>query len=62
MQAVIMAAGKGSRISELTNNLPKCYLEVNGKRLIDHQLELLNINGISDIIVVVGYKSDKINS
>jgi len=61
MQAVIMAAGKGSRIN-LTKKHPKCYLEINGKRLIDHQLDTLRLNGISDIIMVVGHMKDTIKS
>lgn len=61
MQAVIMAAGKGSRIN-LTEKYPKCYLKINGKRLIDHQLEILRANGITDIIMVVGHLKDTIKN
>jgi L-glutamine-phosphate cytidylyltransferase len=59
MRAVILAAGIGSRIREHTPS-PKCLLKMNGKSLLQHQLEALADLGISDIHIIVGYRSDEI--
>jgi choline kinase len=60
MQAVILAAGLGRRIGPSSNSIPKCLLEVNGKRILGHQLDSLRSCGVQDIVVVVGYLRDKI--
>jgi len=62
MQAVILAAGLGKRIQSITNCIPKCLIEVNGKRIINYQLDTLNNLGIQDIVVVVGYLQEKIRT
>ncbi len=56
MQAIIMAAGKGNRLSSATGGLPKAFLEVGGKRIIDHQLDHLRRVGVTDITIVTGYR------
>ena len=58
MKAIIMAAGRGSRISSISDDLPKSFLKINGKRIFDHQIQSLKDAGIDDIIVVIGYKAD----
>ena len=58
MQAIILAAGKGSRLSPLTDKIPKCLVEVNGKPIIDYTIDILRELHIDDIIVVCGYKED----
>lgn len=58
MQAIIMAAGSGSRIDKITNNLPKSFLEINGEKLIERAIRLLRERDINDITVVTGYKSE----
>lgn len=58
MQAIIMAAGRGSRLGNLTENIPKAFLEVKGHRLIDYNLALLRENGVRDIKIVTGYKAE----
>jgi choline kinase len=60
MQAIIMAAGKGTRLAPLTDNIPKCFVEINGKKLLDYQIELYERYNINEIIIVTGYKSDLI--
>jgi len=60
-KALIIAAGLGSRLGELTKDIPKCMLELNGKSILQHQLASYEANGISDISVVRGYKKEKIN-
>lgn len=62
MQAVILAAGVGSRLSEATNGLPKCLIPIGDKTLIQHQLEALSDAGIGKILIVTGYKSDKVRA
>jgi choline kinase len=59
-KAIILAAGVGSRLRPLTDDRPKCLLEVGGRTLVDHQLGALRRYGITDVIVVVGYCGDKI--
>jgi L-glutamine-phosphate cytidylyltransferase len=56
MQAIIMAAGFGSRISKITGGLPKSFLEIDGEKLIERAVRLLRERNISDITVVTGYK------
>lgn len=61
MKAVILAAGKGTRMGKYTENLPKGMLNVEGKTLIERQIETLNQAGINDIAIVTGYEHTKIN-
>lgn len=61
MKAIIIAAGKGSRLRHYTEDVPKCMLEFQGKTLLRRQIEALNSCGISDISVIKGYQKDKIN-
>jgi len=61
MKAIIIAAGRGSRLGHLTENKPKCLLEFYGKTLLEHQLGALKLNGIYDISLIKGYLADKIN-
>ncbi len=60
MKAIILAAGRGSRMGESTDNLPKCMIKLWEKTLIDWQINTLRKAGISEIGIVVGYKSEKI--
>ena len=60
MRAIIIAAGTGSRLGSITDDLPKPLVKINGKSILERQIYLFNKMGISDIIVVVGYKRDKI--
>lgn len=60
MQSIILAAGMGKRLGEYTQNNTKCMLEVNGVRLIDRALETLHEVGVSRVVLVVGYKGQKV--
>lgn len=60
MKALIIAAGKGKRLGNYTKNLPKTLLPVAGKPIIDHQLDALVANGVTDIAIVKGYLADSI--
>ncbi len=58
MKALILAAGQGTRLTPITDTLPKALVCVNGKEIIVNQIECLHQNGIFDITVIVGYKAD----
>jgi choline kinase len=58
MKAIILAAGRGSRMKNLTEERPKCLVELRGKALLDWQLEALHGAGITDIAIVTGYKRE----
>ena len=60
MQAVILAAGTGSRLNEVSQGLPKCLLPIGEQTLIEHQLEALSDAGIGQVLIVVGYKADEV--
>jgi choline kinase len=60
MKAVILAAGSGVRLRPLTNNLPKCLVEVHGKSMLAHQLEALARAGIDSCVLVIGYLATQI--
>ncbi|MBR0146284.1 MAG: NTP transferase domain-containing protein [Eubacterium sp.] len=58
-RAIIMAAGRGSRMRELTEHTPKPMLRVNGVRIIDTMIRGLLENGINEIIIIVGYLKER---
>ena len=59
-KAVLLVGGKGTRLRPLTYKQPKALLEVNGKTVIEHILDLLKKYGIREIILCVGYLKEKI--
>jgi choline kinase len=61
MRAIILAAGRGSRMKEHTETRPKCLLEVGGKALLDHQIDSLKGAGIEEIGIVVGYRKELVS-
>ncbi len=60
MQAIILAAGMGKRLKELTQNNTKCMVKVNGVTLIDRMLHQIEKQHLSRIIIVVGYEGKKL--
>lgn len=60
MQAVILAAGMGKRLKQLTKSNTKCMVEVNGITLIERMLRILDKKCLSRIVVVVGYEGQKL--
>lgn len=60
MKVIILAAGQGTRLRPLTDNCPKCMVKVNGKSIIERQLETMYVCGIKedDITIVTGYRND----
>ena len=58
--AVILAAGQGTRLRPLTDNRPKCMVEVAGTAIIDRQMETLKACGVENIVIVGGYLHEKL--
>jgi NDP-sugar pyrophosphorylase family protein len=60
MKAIILAAGRGNRLQEITEPVNKCMLEFNGQTLIKYSLESARLSGVIEIIIVVGYRAEDI--
>jgi NDP-sugar pyrophosphorylase family protein len=60
MKAVILAAGKGTRMRELTQSVPKPMLKVQGKPILQHIVEGLVSNQIREICIITGFQADTI--
>ena len=60
MQAIILAAGMGKRLKELTRDNTKCMVKVNGVTLIDRMLHQIDKHDLSGIVIVVGYEGQKL--
>jgi MurNAc alpha-1-phosphate uridylyltransferase len=60
MKAMILAAGRGERLRPLTDQCPKPLLPIGGKPIIEHTIQALANNGITEIIINVSYKGDLI--
>lgn len=58
MKAIILAAGRGSRMKSLTDERPKCMVELRGKTLLEWQLAALRAAGVCEIAIVTGYKRE----
>jgi dTDP-glucose pyrophosphorylase len=62
MQAVVPAAGEGTRLRPLTADRPKGLVEVAGKPLLTHAFETLGALGVSELVVVVGYRGEDVRA
>lgn len=62
MQAIILAAGMGKRLKELTEHNTKCMVRVNGETLIERMLRQLDALALERIVIVVGYKQEVLRS
>ncbi len=62
MKIILLAAGEGSRLQPYTADTPKCMVEIEGKSLLDCQLDTLNEAGVDDQIIIGGYLSDRLGS
>ena len=62
MQAVILAAGVGSRLTTLSGGKPKCLIEVGGRPLILHQLQALADHGVGPVTCILGYRADEVRN
>lgn len=61
MKAIILAAGMGTRLRPLTNMTPKCLVSVNGKPMLEYQLDGLAQAGLKECVLVVGYRASQIS-
>lgn len=62
MEAIILCGGKGTRLGNLTEDIPKPMLPINGKPFLEYQVEKLLMSGVKKIIFSCGYKWEKIHS
>lgn len=62
MRAVILAAGRGTRLGLLTESLPKPLIQIRGKSILEHNVELCRRHGVSEVFVNTHYLADKITS
>ena len=58
MKAIIIGAGRGSRLMPHTEDAPKCFAEVGGRRILDWGLDALAAGGLSDVVFIGGYRID----
>jgi choline kinase len=61
-KAIILSAGQGSRLLPLTADQPKCLIDFAGKSLIAWQIDSLVANGITEIVVVTGFRDEKLTT
>jgi dTDP-glucose pyrophosphorylase len=57
-KAVLLAAGRGTRMRELTNELPKPMLQVRGKPVLQHIIEGMATAGVTDVLIIVGWRAE----
>jgi choline kinase len=60
MKTIIIAAGKATRLLPLTKDTPHCLLKVGGKAILDKLVEYIKKSGVSDITVITGHLSEKV--
>ena len=60
MRVVIMAGGKGTRVESIASDIPKPMIPICGKPVLEHQIDCLKSNGLTDITVVIGHLGHKI--
>jgi len=60
MHALLLSAGFGTRLRPLTDNIPKCLVEINGVPLLEYWLKMLTDAGIHQILVNLHYKAEKV--
>ena len=59
-KAIILSAGQGSRLLPLTRDVPKCLIDFNGRSLVSWQVAALAANGVTDIVVVTGFRTERV--
>lgn len=61
-KAIILSAGKGSRLLPLTEDRPKCLIELSGRSLLEWQLDALGSRGVTEVVIVTGFRDDLVDS
>ncbi|HEV8614504.1 MAG TPA: phosphocholine cytidylyltransferase family protein [Methylomirabilota bacterium] len=62
MKAIIIGAGRGRRLMPLTDEVPKCYAEIGGRRILDWCLDALGSAGLEDTVFIGGYLIDRVRA
>ena len=62
MQCVIIAGGLASRLRPITDNIPKSMVLVENRPFLEYQIELLKVNGLTNIVLCVGHKGEIIQN
>jgi len=62
MKVVIIAGGKGTRIVSIADEIPKAMIPINGKPVLEYQLELAKRYGFTEIIIIIGYLGEQIKN
>lgn len=62
MRAIIIGAGRGSRLKAMTDHQPKCYATVGGRRILDWTLDAFDRAGVRDQVFIGGYQFDRIKA
>lgn len=62
MRGLLLAAGLGTRLRPITNSVPKCLVEINGRPLLDYWIELLSVGEIVDILINLHYMPEAVRS
>src|SRR5688500_17320365 len=60
MRAIIIAAGRGRRLMPTTENAPKCFAEIRGKRILDWTLDALKAGGVTEFCFIGGYRIEAV--
>lgn len=62
MKAIIIGAGRGRRLMPLTEDTPKCFAEIGGKRILDWAIEAFRAAGLHEVVFIGGYQIEKVRS
>src|SRR3972149_2126218 len=62
MKAIILAAGRGSRLYPYTKYIPKCLLDIGGESILEHQMNHIRDCGIDEVVIVVGFGFEKVEN
>lgn len=62
MKTIILSAGQGKRLLPLTADTPKCLLPLSGRSLLEWQLRALTKAGVEEVVVVTGFRADKVEA
>ena len=60
MKVVVIAGGQGTRIASVNNEIPKAMIPINGKPILEYEVEVAKRYGYIDFLFVIGYMGDQI--
>jgi choline kinase len=60
MTAIILAAGRSTRLYPLTRDIPKCLLHVGDRTILDRTIDAVRCNGVNSLLIIVGFEKEKI--